>query len=135
MVGTYVNVSGRPGELPSANGAQRKSFLLSKVCFALSKVYLALSKVFWVLTKVFRLLPRVLSKALNQHDRATSLCGISWTPRGLTTSHHLGSPKPLRRGSALPRRVRPLPLSSLQRCGCGSLATLCGLMASTTRQQ
>ena len=71
MEGICASVSVRPGELPLANGAQKKDPLLSKVCFALSKVYLALSKVFWVLSKMFRLLPRVLSKALNQHDLVT----------------------------------------------------------------
>ena len=89
---TFANVFGKPGEMPSAKGAQRTIYLLFKVFFALSKVYHALSKVFWVLIKGYRLLP------LNQHDRETSPCGISWTLRGPTASHHLGSPKPLRRG-------------------------------------
>ena len=96
MERTCANVSVKPGELLWMNGAQKRDSLLSKECFALSKVYLALSKVFWVLPKMFRL----LSKALDQRDLVTLPYGTSWTPRGLTISHRLGLPKPLRRGSA-----------------------------------
>ena len=124
---TFANAFGKPGEMPSANGAQRKSYLLFKVFFALSKVYHALSKVFWVRIKGHQLLP------LYQRDRETSLCGIFWTLRGPTASRHLGLPRPSRRVCVLPRRARLLPPFSPPHYGCVSSATLCGTWASTTR--
>ena len=122
---TFANAFGRPGEMPSAKGAQKTTYLLFKVFFALSKVYHALFKVFWVRAEGL-LLP------LHRRGRGAALCGAFWTRRGLTASRRLGSLRLSRRGYRLPHRAGWLPPFKLPHHGCMSSATRCGTWASTT---